>query len=395
MRSVSLASVCSELESGSRPKESKGLESGVPSLGGEHIIHGGSFNFEKMRFIPEDYYRSMRSGRIKPNDILVVKDGATTGKTSFAGSGFPYQQAAVNEHVFRVGVDQAAAFPRYIFHFLVSEWGQREILKDFRGATVGGIGRSFIETAMIPLPPLPEQKRIAEILDQADTLRRLHNYTLGKLNALGHVIFYEMFGDPVLNPKKYKVRSLADVCTFLSGATPSKGNEAFWDGDIPWVSPKDMKTAEISEAQDHVSELAFSSSTLKRIPASACLIVVRGMILAHTVPIAITRIQCAINQDMKAIIFGDEILPEFGVTCLQAQAANILKRVDSAAHGTKRLDMDELSAAPILIPPRSEQERFVAMLANIRENCAQAARGLAGAQSLFASLQHRAFRGEL
>jgi type I restriction enzyme S subunit len=111
---------------------------------------------------------------------------------------------------------------------------------------------------------------------------------------------------------------------WLSGGTPSKINKQFWDGEIPWVSPKGMKVRRLNDAIDHVSkEGAQSGSTL--IPVNTILIVVRGLILAHTFPIALTEKQMCFNQDMKALICNDDFLPEY-ITCfLRFKSQVILK----------------------------------------------------------------------
>ena len=155
------------LESGSRPRGGvRGILEGIPSLGGEHLNDDGRFRFEKIKYVPEDFFKSLNKGQIYPNDIIVVKDGATTGKTSFVDNDFPYQDAAVNEHLFIVRVDSKLAFPKYVFYYLFSNKGREQILSDFRGATVGGISRNFPLKVDVPIPSLTEQKQIVSELER-------------------------------------------------------------------------------------------------------------------------------------------------------------------------------------------------------------------------------------
>ena len=155
------------LESGSRPKGGvRGILEGIPSLGGEHLNTDGGFNFEKIKYIPAEFFESLNKGRIYPNDIIVVKDGATTGKTSFVDNNFPHKDAAVNEHLFIVRVDPKVAFPKFAFYYLFSSKGQQQILSDFRGATVGGISRNFPLKVDIPIPPLTEQEQIVSEIER-------------------------------------------------------------------------------------------------------------------------------------------------------------------------------------------------------------------------------------
>jgi type I restriction enzyme S subunit len=107
----------------------------------------------------------MKRGRIKPQDILIVKDGATTGKTSFVADDFPYKEAVLNEHVFRLRVFPEVATQRYVFHFLRGPLGQKMIQDSFRGSAQGGINQSFPDFVHIPLAPIPEQERIVSKLE--------------------------------------------------------------------------------------------------------------------------------------------------------------------------------------------------------------------------------------
>ena len=155
------------LESGLRPKGGVGgILEGIPSLGGEHLTADGGFIFQKIKYIPEDFFEALNKGHIYPNDIIVVKDGATTGKTSFVGNNFPHKRAVVNEHLFIMRVDPKVAFPKFVFYYLFSSNGQKQMLSDFRGATVGGISRYFPQKVDVPIPSMPEQTQIANFLDR-------------------------------------------------------------------------------------------------------------------------------------------------------------------------------------------------------------------------------------
>jgi len=159
------------LESGSRPKGGvKGIESGVPSLGGEHLDGNGGFRLDRVRYVPREFAASMRRGKIAVGDVLVVKDGATTGKVALVRDSFPYKDAVVNEHVFLCRCDERVD-PGYVFWYLCSAKGQREILSDFRGAAQGGISQRFSDLVQVPLRPIGEQRRIvAEVEKQFSRL---------------------------------------------------------------------------------------------------------------------------------------------------------------------------------------------------------------------------------
>jgi type I restriction enzyme S subunit len=209
MKNVFLDDVLLSLESGSRPKGGALQQGdGIFSLGVEHLNNEGCFDFSKQKLIPERFYQSMKSGVITNNSILIVKDGATTGKVSFVDDKFPLKQSAINEHLFLLKVDQNKVLPKYVFYYLFSPLGQLQILQNFRGATVGGISRSFTEKINFYYPPLEEQKRIAQILDKADEIRQKRKQAIQLTEQLLKSTFLDMFGYPVINPKGWDVKPL-------------------------------------------------------------------------------------------------------------------------------------------------------------------------------------------
>jgi type I restriction enzyme M protein len=155
------------LETGKRQKGGA-LKSGMAaSIGGEHITDFGSINWEKIKFISADFYEQLTQGQVKMKDILLVKDGATTGKLALVRE-LPYAKTAVNEHIFIVrSKDEMRLDQKYLFYLLNSDICQNQIRKRFHGV-IGGINRSDFKTIQIPLPPLIEQKRYVEILDIVD-----------------------------------------------------------------------------------------------------------------------------------------------------------------------------------------------------------------------------------
>jgi len=152
------------------------------------------------------------------------------------------------------------------------------------------------------------------------------------------------------------------IAQMVSGGTPSKDNPSFWRGSIPWVSPKDMKRREISDSIDHVSELAVSDAGLVRLVPPVALIVVRGMILAHTFPVAITRSPVTINQDMKALRFDSDVNGDYFVYLLEGMSRFVLSLVEEAGHGTKRLRTDLWRAIELFLPTLDEQRAIADFL---------------------------------
>ncbi len=153
---------------------------------------------------------------------------------------------------------------------------------------------------------------------------------------------------------------LKSAGTWSGGGTPSKANPDFWNnGEIPWVSPKDMKTSELNDSQDKITAKAVEASPAKLVPAGSVLMVVRSGILAHTFPVAIAKIDVTLNQDMKAITPKPGIRPEFLAHQLRALSTLILKTCTKSGTTVASVETKQLQALPIWVPPTEEQDKIV------------------------------------
>ena len=157
---------------------------------------------------------------------------------------------------------------------------------------------------------------------------------------------------------------LRDLCTFRHGGTPSKSNASFWEGDIPWVSPKDMKQAVIDSATDHISAEAIEKSATSIVPPGSILLVVRSGILAHSFPIAQVAKPVAFNQDIKAVtpISGD-VVPDYLYWFLRSQSMNVVTRGVKKGATVHSVQSGFIESLMVPMHPREEQHRIVDLLA--------------------------------
>jgi type I restriction enzyme S subunit len=180
----------------------------------------------------------------------------------------------------------------------------------------------------------------------------------------------------------WTVVKLSDVATLSSGGTPSKANAAFWDGDIPWVSPKDMKCDHVRDAADKITRAAVSESAARIVGSNSVLAVVRSGILAHTFPVATLAREVSFNQDIKAITpKNGSLLPAFLFWMLKGQEAQILRIGVKKGATVHSLSNGFLESLRFPLPPLDEQRRIVGLLdraAEIRRR-ADAARAKARA----------------
>lgn len=276
-------------------------------------------------------------------------------------------------------------------HYLARYLRYRGLRDVTTGSSQPQITRENLVRVKVPLPPLPEQRRIAAILDQAGELRAKRRRALAFLDELADALFADMFG----HVHEQDSVGLLELCTAQSGGTPSKQVAEFWGEDIPWFSPKDMKAPDLWDSLDHVAGTVISKAMLRLLPANTVVMVVRGMILAHSFPVACIRVPSTINQDMKALIPRANTDPQFLAHAIRAQTRDVLSLVSTSGHGTKRLDVDSLASIRVPLVPFPAQSRFGQRVLRLQQVKAGHQDHLSHLDELFASLQHRAFEGQL
>jgi len=156
-------------------------------------------------------------------------------------------------------------------------------------AGVPGLNRNDAYKLKIPLPPLPVQE---EMVAEIEGYERV---IAGARQAV------ESYRPRIEIQPEWEWVELGEAAKQYSGGTPSKQNPEFWEGAIPWVSPKDMKQDFLTGTEDHISEDAVRNSSTKFAGPNTLLVVVRSGILKHSLPLAITQRKMCFNQDIIAI----------------------------------------------------------------------------------------------
>lgn len=263
-----------------------------------------------------------------------------------------------------------------------------------------GYNRHFktLKERSLPLPPLPEQKKIAHILSTVQQAIEAQERIIQTTTELKKALMHKLFTEGLRNkpqkqteigpvPESWEVVQLSDVCRFQSGGTPSKKNPEFWKGTIPWVSPKDMKRPRLNDVTDHISQEALESGS-KLAPAGSVFVVVRGMILAKTVPVALAEVPMAINQDMRAIVPGPKLRSDFLLYALETLRDNLFKKVGRSGHGTATLMSNEISEFKIPLPDLVTQEEIALAIQSLERKKALHEQKHAKLKDLFRTLLH-------
>ena len=324
------------------------------------------------RTITEEGYRSCGTW-LAPAGSLVLSTRAPIGHVAIAGVPVCTNQGC------RALVMRNADSERFLYYQLVAarpeleSWGQ--------GSTFKELSRDGLAAVRFAIPPLDEQWAIARFLDRETAridalIERKQRQTelLHEKRAalISHAVTKGL--DPSAPTKdsgidwlgevpiQWEHRKIGYLVSAEGGCTPSKSNSDYWIGEIPWVSPKDMKQRVVSDSEDHVSEQAVRESGLHLIDPPVVLVVVRGMILAHTFPVAVTTVPVTINQDMKALRPKPGCTAEYLMYLLEGMSSLILSVVDESAHGTKCLRTEIWKSIGVFVPAAAEQTQVCAVL---------------------------------
>lgn len=282
---------------------------------------------------------------------------------------------------------------RYLLHFLrqphVRDQGERRMTGS------GGqrrVPKAFLADLEIPLPPLPEQRRIAAILDKADALRAKRREAIAKLDQLLQSVFLDMFGDPVTNPKGWTLEPLGlHTRKIGSGATPKGGESSYKDDGVSLI-----RSMNVRDGMFLYKDLAYIDEVQARrlnnviVEENDVLLNITGASVARVCRAPREVLPARVNQHVAIIRCADSVSPIYVERALLAAKPSLL-RVAGAGATREAITKQQIEEFQIPIPDRNQQVKFAAMAKGIERQYSRSARDLIALDSLFASLQNHAF----
>jgi type I restriction enzyme S subunit len=272
-----------------------------------------------------------------------------------------------------------------------------EIERLGRGATFKEVSKKIVEEIQIPLPPLPEQKRIAAILDAADALRAKRRESLAQLDTLLQSTFLDMFGDPVTNPKGWEISSLDRVLTVEHGFAFK--SEYFSDhGEYIVLTPGSFHEAGGYRNQGTKTKYYSVPPPDKYIlPAGSLLVAMTeqapGLLGS---PIFVPEDNKFLhNQRLGLIRMGKNVTAHFLYHLFNTDWVRGELQRTSTGTKVKHTSPTKIGAVTSIVPPLNLQNRFATIVESIERQKSRLRAHLAELDTLFASLQARAFNGEL
>lgn len=376
------------------------LESGIPILQSKHITKG-FLNLEDTKYLSEkDYLKYKDKYQANIDDVLVCNIG-TIGKSLRIDKA---EKFLIAWNLFLIKLDNTKLYSQYFAHYLNHLSDQNYFDKFLTGGTVKFINKKTMGNIQVPLPPLPQQQKIANILDAADALRQNDKALIAKYDELTQALFLDMFGDPVSNPKGWDVVKLKDISTKIhSGNTPKGGSEVYVETGITFFRSQNVwKKRLVYEDIAFIDQETHSKMMKSSLKHKDILMTKTGRI--NTENSSLGRAAIYLGEDDKANVNGHVYLIRLKKGALNEFVLHILTTKEYRGHirsvcvggiDKRQLNKEHIENFPIINPDIDLQIRFSKQLEVIEEQKAIAQKSLEKSESLFNSLLQKAFKGEL
>lgn len=316
---------------------------------------------------------------VQNGDILIGMDG------EFNLAKWKGGPALLNQRVCKIEPTSKHLDGNYLFRFLPQRLKTIEAATPF--VTVKHLSVRTIRDIDVPLPPLEEQRRIAEVLDRADALRQKRRLAFQKLDTLLQSVFLNMFASD------WPAQPIGEIAEIISGATPKTNRPEFWDGEIQWIAPSDLSDHDsvyIGATKRTITSLGFKSCSAQILPKNSVLFSSRAPI-GH---LAINTVPMCTNQGFKSMV---PIAGKADSRYLYFWLRLHKRMLQDLGNGATFKEVSKAVVGKVTVPapPIALQIKFGDMLDQVERmrNRAKANQEMIG--HLFEAAQLRAFDGEL
>ena len=283
-------------------------------------------------------------------------------------------------------------FPKYAYYFFNSNYFKKQLPRiTNKSVNQASFSVTKLKELKIPLPPLPIQQKIAQVLDRADALRQRNRQIIRHYDQLAQSVFLEMFGDPVKNPKGWEVKKLQNLGSWRSGGTPSRKKPEYFKGSIPWLSSGELEDIFCSKSNEFINTAAIENSAASIIKPYSLLL---GMYDTAALKSTINTVECSCNQAIAFAKIDSEKANTVFLYYLIQIGKKHYRRLQRGVR-QKNMNLSMIKAMTVLAPPLPLQNQFAQIIHRIEAQKQQQQQALAKSEELFQSLLQRAFKGEL
>jgi type I restriction enzyme S subunit len=344
-------------------------------------------------------YSQLDSLLVDEGDLLVVKSSGSSlsilsGKTAFCDKHVAKKLVPSN-FLLNLRPLRECVWPRYLWYYLNSKQAKQFVARIVGATTYPNIKWSSYKAMQVPLPPLPEQRRIADILDKADAIRRKRQEVSASLGDYPLALFMEMFGHPDPNPKNWPMHSFSKVCDSRLGKMLDAKQQT-GQHNRPYMRNLNVQWGRIDLSQVFEMDFDVSDREEFRLKYGDVLVCEGGAGVGQTAIWRDEIPECYFQKSLHRVRpVADKATPEYIAFLMWTlmKGSSLLRSISSAT--IPHLTGEKLKDVRIPVPPLKLQQHFTKQCQQIAVIKAKAVEGVTGANELFNSLVQRAFRGEL
>lgn len=364
---------------------------GVPFFRSKEIGElGKGQDIQTELFISQKYYDEIKNkfGVPKVGDILLTSVGSIGNTWIVDNRNFYFKDGNIT-HI----SPKEVLHNKYLQYYFDSTFFLQSLTKDTSGTAYNALTIAKIKNLQIPLLPLSEQKRIAQILDTADRQRQKTKALLEKYEELAQSIFLEMFGDPVKNERGWKVKKLSEVCTKITDGTHHSPEPQV--SGFPYVTAKHVKPFKLDfeSKPSFIDEDAHNEIYKRCNPKYGDILYIKDGATTGVACINIFKEPISLLSSLALLKLGDELNNQF--LCHWLNHEGIKQKLISefmSGAAIKRYTLKKINNFKVLVPNIDLQNTFAQKIENIEVQKQKLQKSLQASEDLFQALLQETFR---
>ena len=341
------------------------------------------FNFSDNTFISAEKDAVLRKGKLHRLDIVLTTRG-TVGNVAYYDNSIQYRNIRINSGMVIFRCDTKRIIPRFLYLFLRSSDFKNQVSSLISGSAQPQLPIRDINHIEVPLPPLPEQRAIAHILGTLDDKIELNRRMNETLEQMAQAIFKswfvdfdpvraeaegrdtglpkhiaDLFPDRFQNselweiPEGWRVSRIGEELETILGGTPSRFEDAFWGGSIPWINSGKINEFRIVEPTEFITEEGLNSSATKLLPPRTTVIAITGTTLGQ---VSMTEIATCINQSIVGILGNKHLPSEFVYYWIKENIDRLIANQTGGAQ--QHINKNNVNEFPIIIPEQRVTDAY-------------------------------------
>lgn len=342
---------------------------GVPIISGKHL-HETRMRDKGFNFISEEHADKLSNANVFRGDVIFTHAG-NIGQVSFIPENSKYERYVISQRQFYLRCNSNVLDYEFIAYYFKSPYGQYQLLANANQTGVPSLAQpvSYLKSIKVLLPPLTEQKAIAEVLSSLDDKIDLLTRQNKTLEDLAQAYFRKWFIEDASD--EWEVVPISEKFDVLLGGTPSRKIESYWtNGTIGWINSGKINEFRIIEASEYITEEALNNSSAKLLPAGTTVLAITGATLGK---ISMVLRSFAANQSVIGLVPKAELSNNFIFLWLKENINALISMQTGGAQ--QHINSNDVKSFDVIVPDTVAlslfRRKIDPLMLKISQNCFQ------------------------